>query len=154
MTNTYARAYTELIALLKYLPKEEFNKIPKEKIDFYEKNKDTDYKFVYDPSKSFEEQNVSQKTSGIIVMLFRDYFANDIQKEKLKNILKQNEVKKQEESYKKYNPDNLFKKKIDINNEEQLEKNNNEKMLMVIEKENIFKRIINKLKSLFNKIYK
>ena len=40
MNNTYRRAYTELLEILKYLPQEEYEKIPKEKIEFYEKNKD------------------------------------------------------------------------------------------------------------------
>ena len=32
MTNTYAKAYTEVLEILKYFPHEEYLKIPKEKI--------------------------------------------------------------------------------------------------------------------------
>ena len=149
MNNAYAIAYTELLELLKYLPKDEFDKIPKEKIEFYENNKDTDYKFVYDPSKSLQEQNVSKKTNGIIVMLFRDYFATESQKEKLKNILKQNEAKRQEEAREKYNSDNLFKKRNEVKEYEMQEQSNI--VSMVEYKESLIKRIINKIKNFFRK---
>ena len=33
-----SKVYTEVLTILKALPKEEFIKIPKEEIDFYEKN--------------------------------------------------------------------------------------------------------------------
>mgnify|MGYP007072994665 FL=1 len=35
MINTYSKAYTEVFEIIKYLPKEEYNKIPKDKIEFY-----------------------------------------------------------------------------------------------------------------------
>ena len=41
MIDTYSRACTEVLIILKYyLSKAEFDKIPKEKIEFFEKNKD------------------------------------------------------------------------------------------------------------------
>ena len=43
--NTYARAYTEILEIIKYFPKEEYAKIPKEKIEFYRKNMDTNYNY-------------------------------------------------------------------------------------------------------------
>lgn len=39
MTNTYARAYTEVLEILNHFSKEEYNKIPEEKISFYRNNK-------------------------------------------------------------------------------------------------------------------
>ena len=33
--NKYAKAYTEVLEIIKYFPEEEYNKIPKEKIEFY-----------------------------------------------------------------------------------------------------------------------
>lgn len=34
----YANAYSEVLEILKYVSEEEYNKIPKELIDVYEKN--------------------------------------------------------------------------------------------------------------------
>ena len=46
MTNDkYAKAYTEVLEIIKYLPKNEYDKIEKEKINFFEDNKDNSYKF-------------------------------------------------------------------------------------------------------------
>jgi len=154
MTNTYAKAYTEVLEILKYLPKEEYNKIPKERIQFYKKNKDDTYVYIYDTSKTLEEQKVSRKTKVIIISLFNEFFATSVQKEKLKLILKKNEEEYQTELSEMYDSDNLFKKKTIAKNDEELEENNTDKMLVIIEKENIFKRIINKIKRLFIKKWK
>lgn len=145
MITTYAMAYTELLELIKYLPKEEYDRIPKEKIEFYEKNKDDNYEFVFDPTKPLQDQNISRKTNAIIIMLFRDYFATEVQKEKLEVILKQNDEKNQKKASEKYNPDNLFKKR---EKEEKMQEQSN--IVSVIEyKEPLIKRIINKIKEFF-----
>lgn len=43
---TYAQAYTEVLEILKNLPEIEYNKIPKEKIKFYQENCDLSYQFI------------------------------------------------------------------------------------------------------------
>ena len=144
----YARAYTEVLEMLKYLPYEELNRIPKEKIDFFERNKDKSYKFNISLEKPLAEQNISIEANSVIVTLFRDYFATDTQREKLKNILEQNEMKYQEELREKYNPDNIFKKcnqKNEIN--ENIIQNENS---LVEYKETFFRRFINKIKNIFH----
>lgn len=145
MIDTYEKAYTEILEILKYLPKEEYNKIPKEKIEFYEKNKDKDYKFVFDINKSIDEQNVSRKTKVIIVSLFKDFFATELQKEKIKNILKSNEATYQNELKVKYNPNNIFENKKIENVKE------NTDLHLINDKENIFTRFFYKIKSIFIK---
>ena len=35
INSRYAKAYTEVLEIIKYFPKEEFAKIPEEKIEFY-----------------------------------------------------------------------------------------------------------------------
>ena len=47
MINTiYAKAYTEVLEIIKHFPEEEYNKIPKEKIEFYKANRDKNYNFT------------------------------------------------------------------------------------------------------------
>ena len=50
-------------------------------------------------------------TKGIIILLFRDYWATEIQRNKI--IAKQNydRMKLEEKKKEKYNPDDIFKKK-------------------------------------------
>lgn len=106
----YARAYKEIIEILKYVNKEDVNKIPREMLDMFEINQDKDYDFKFDTKKSFEEQNISIETKAILANIFRDYWATEYQRDRI--IKKENyerellEQKKRE----KYNPDNLFKK--------------------------------------------
>lgn len=112
MTNNYARACTEVLELLKYLSKEEYSKIPPEKINFFKKYMDTDYSFSINPNIDLSKQNLSIEANSIIVILFRDYFATDYQKIKIKEILKLNQEKLELEKKEKYNSDNIFEKKI------------------------------------------
>lgn len=88
ISKRYARAYKEVIEIYNYLPEEEKKKIPEEKIEFYRSNMDTNYEFSIDPKVPLNKQNVSKEASAIIVNLFLDYFADDEQRETLKEAFK------------------------------------------------------------------
>lgn len=152
ITKEYARAYTEVIEILKYVPEEDVNKIPKEKLDFYKNNMDTEYDYKIDTTKEFESQEISDKTKAILANIFRDYWATPYQKERIEEKEK-NDIKKiEEEKREKYNPDNIFKntnqKSVDkvIKEESETEKNDN--LPIEVKKESFFKKLINFLKSL------
>lgn len=123
MTNvTYNMAYAEVLEILKYLPESELRKIPQDEIKFLENNMDKNYKFAIDPEKALEEQNISRKANAILVVYFKKYFTNDVQKQKLNEILTRNQQIVENEARKKYNPEDIFRK----NNNQNL-KNVNEK---------------------------
>lgn len=145
----YANAYNEVLEILKYIPEEDYNKIPKEKIELFETNANDNYKFNYEPNKTLDEQNVSKIAKGIIAILFRDYWANDNQREKI--IAKQNydRIKLEEQKREQYNPDELFKKKKidDVKENENKEEIYN--LPIEVKKENFYQRIIKFLKNFF-----
>lgn len=118
----YTNAYSEVLEILKYISKEDYDKIPNSKIELFETNYNKDYIFKYNPNKTLDEQNVSKIAKAIIAILFRDYWATEIQKEKI--ISKQNydRMKLEEEKKARYNSDNLFK-----NNEKKIIMDNTEK---------------------------
>lgn len=118
----YANAYSEVLEILKYISKEDYEKIPNSKIELFETNYNKDYIFKYNPNKTLDEQNVSKIAKAIIAILFRDYWATEIQKEKI--ISKQNydRMKLEEERKARYNSNNLFK-----NNEKRIIMDNTEK---------------------------
>jgi len=148
MTNDkYAKAYTEVLEILKYLPKNEYNKIAKEKIIFFENNKDNSYKFSINPHMPLDKQNISIEANSIIIVLFRDYFATEKQQEKLNIILKQNEDKYQEEIRNKYNPDDIFKDRKDRSFN--IIENNN--LPIEVKEDNFFKKFIAYIKNLIFK---
>ena len=145
MNNTYAKAYTEVIEIINHFSEEEYKKIPKEKIEYYENNKDKNYIFKIDPNIDLDKQNISKKAYSILVSLFRDYFATDRQKQILDDLLMQNEQKLEEEKLIKYNPNEIFRK--DKNSKEKIE----EVSLIIVEKEKWYKKILNYFKSIFKK---
>lgn len=95
MNNTYAKAYTEVLEILKYLPKDDYAKIPEEKIIFFEKNRDNDYEYKLDENLPLSEQKISREANAIIISIFRDFFASKEQRIKLQKILLANEFKRQ-----------------------------------------------------------
>ncbi len=97
MNEKYAKAYVEVLEILNHLPKEEYSKIPKERIEYFNQYKDMQYNFRINPNIDLSEQNLLKETEIVMVILFRDYFASEKQKEVLKNLLKQNYDKKEKE---------------------------------------------------------
>lgn len=146
----YANAYSEVLEILKYIPVEDYNKIPKTKTELFKINANNDYSFTYNPSKTLEEQEVSKLTKGIIAILFRDYWATEIQRNKI--ITKQNydRIKIEKEKQEKYNAD-IFKNRnnrYEYNGEKD---NNTNELAMIKYKESLFKKLINKIKCIFER---
>ena len=142
ITKEQAMAYTEVFEILKYMPEEEKNKIPKDIIEYYMNNRDISYNFKIDTKKTFEEQILLEKTKIVLAILFRDYWATEEQRDKIKRkeqydmyILELN--KKQ-----KYNSDNIFKRKE--------EKKIDESMALVeYKKQNLFDKFLEFMKKIF-----
>lgn len=140
----YANAYSEVLEILKYISKEDYNKIPKSKIDLFEANYNKEYIFKYNPNKTLDDQNVSKTAKVIIAILFRDYWATNFQKEKI--ISKQNcdRIKLEKEKKARYDLDIFFTKNVNT------EKNNS---LALIEANNIkwYKKVWKFLRKFFGK---
>ena len=110
LKTNYANAYKEVLIILDNLIKEDYDKIPKEYIEFLKSNCNNEYEFYYDNSKTFEEQELLDDTKYILFGLFEKFGATEIQKEKIKNF-KDNYFRKiEEEKREQYNPDDIFKK--------------------------------------------
>jgi len=127
INSTYARAYTEVLEIIRHFPEEELSKIPVEKIEFYKNNMDKNYIFRINPEIDLAEQNISPEANAIIVTLFRDYYATNEQKLRIKEILNLNQIQEEDEKRKKYNPDDIFKKvskEKNVNNDKLTEYNN------------------------------
>ena len=141
----YAVAYSEVLEILKHIPISEYNKIPKEKINMFEKNASKEYKCNYIPSKTLTEQNVSKTAKGIIAILFRDYWATPEQKEKIIQKQKNDRMALEEEKANKYNPNDIFKEKgIKIDNDKNVS-------LVKVAKQKWHEKILTFIKKIFNK---
>ena len=146
----YGIAYSEVLEILKHIPIEDYNKIPRNEIELFETYADKDFIFNYDSSKTLEEQNVSNITKGIIILLFRDYWATEIQRNKIVSKQNYDRVKLEEKKKEKYNPDNIF-----INNHKNslvdIPENKQEKSLVKIDDIKWYKKIWNRIKNFFKK---
>lgn len=140
----YKIAYNEVLEILKYISKEEYNKIPQNIIKTFKLNASSENNFRYNPNKTLQEQNVSETTRTIIAILFRDYWATNEQKEKIISV--QN---KEREKIEKYNTDAIFKTKNTGANEQNslIE----ETRMIVVNEEKWYKKLISLIKGLFNK---
>lgn len=140
--DNYGEAYAEVIEVLNYIPMNEYKKIPKQYITFMEENSSETSLFVYNIALPFDKQNISEMAKDILGMIFRLFILEQSKKDELIN--KDKEMKKQEdlEKYIKYNPDNLFKKSNNLDNNEKQE------VSLVEVKESVFIKLWKKIKRL------
>ena len=110
----YANAYKEVLVILDHLIKEDYNKIPKNYIEFLKSNCNNEYEFYYDNSKTFEEQELLDDTKYILFGLFEKFGATKSQKDTIKAFKNNYYNKLENEKREKYNPDCVFKT---VNNE-------------------------------------
>ena len=127
----YAKAYKEVIEFLRYIPIEETRKIPRNIIDYYNKNKDETYEFQYNPNVDFNKQEIMYLSKILIANLYKKYWCDEIEKIRIE---KKEDREIQLEQDKEYSTDNLLKKKEE-----------GDKAIAVIKKENIFHRILKKI---------
>lgn len=148
----YANAYTEVLDILKHISKEDYEKIPKSKIKVFEENNNKNYHFTYDENKTLDEQNVSEITKVIIAILFRDYWATKEQRYII--IKKQQEIRdqKQKELMAKFEQNKNISekdlKKVNVASDLDIDYARGTN-LETYKEENIFKRIISKIREIF-----
>lgn len=144
--NNRKNAYTEVYTILQELNEEEYNKISPEVIETIEANRNEEYEYELDDKLELKEQPMLPETKAILFNLFRDYLATPEQKAKIKKM--QNEARQKNELKKQqiYNTDVFANRQ-----KEDTVQQNNEKMQIVKYKENIFKKILNKIKRFFSR---
>lgn len=148
IAENYACAYREVIEILKYTNKDDVNKIPSDKILLWRDNMKEDYNFEIDEEKPLSEQNISKEARAILANIFKQYWATDYQKERIEAKEKYDVEQIEKEKYAKYNPNDIFK-----NRKQETSKDGNisNTVAMVEYKESIFKRIIDKIKGIFDR---
>ena len=142
-----ANAMAEVIYYLKGIKQEDIDKIPRKFIQYLNENASKEYKCDFDYNKPLKELNLLDETRGIIGMICYNYWCvTEKQKEQYLKRLSQNEQQYQKILNEKYNPDNIFEnKKLDF-----IENTTNPTEITEY-KESIFKKLINKIKSIFSK---
>lgn len=149
MKDNYSKAYTEVLEILKYMPEEDINKIPKKLLDTFEHNKDTNYHFIIDENQDFSKLDILDETEAIIMNIFKDYWATPEQKAKIKAKMQCDMKIIEEEKKKKYNG-NIFIE--DIKKQDTVKENitNENKLPKEVKQEKFYEKIINFFKRNFS----
>lgn len=139
-------SYTEVYTILQDLDNEEYNKIPPVLIKTLEENMNKDYEYELDDDLELKDHKMLSETKAILFNLFRDYLATSEQKQKIIKMQNEERAKNELKKQQKYETDIFKNKKV----EQQANAIQDEKSLTKY-KENIFQKIINKIKKLFKK---
>lgn len=144
----YSEAIVEVLEILEYSDDNILEKIPKKLIKFWERNKYKTYKPNLDHNKSISEMNLKDKTKSIIDMIYLNYLCNEEETKEISSIINHNEEIYQTELTKKHNSQHSEKEQNIINT---INENTKSTSITTIEnKESIFKKIVNRIKRLFN----
>jgi hypothetical protein len=138
-------AYKEVLEVLKHISRSECEKVPKDLIEQMEIEQDKNYDYKVTHISDFENQEMMLETKYILAILFRDYWATDEQRKKIKAKEVQ-DLMIEENQNGKYNREELFKNTVKT---EVVDKNENEQTQLIEYKEKIIKKILNKIKRLF-----
>ncbi len=146
MNENTKRIYSEVYQVLKVLGSEYINRLPKSLYNMLEEKRDITYNPQYNMETTLNKQDINKESLNILALIHYNYWCNDEnEKMEIQNILKNNEEIHEEGLRIKYNPEDLFKNKN--NNYINVDAVNN--TAIVEYKENVFRRIINKIKNIF-----
>lgn len=144
-------ACTEVFDVLSYMEKTVIMKIPFEVLNLIKENRDLNYISRVDKNDIFNPNNLSEESISILAWLDLEYLASKESKiEKLK-IYQKNEEIYQQKLREKYKIDNLFKNYEQCDSKDNCKINIERSNQIIVYKENIFFRILKKIKTLLQK---
>ena len=142
MEETYRNGLAEVDMILNYADEESLSKIPESLKKFIKENK-SDYITKINPEKDLKDQDLLYETKVILSVLYRDYWASQDERKQLLEEEKAELMDIENRKNEKYNYNDLFKNK---NNE--IETNVKEIKSLVI-KQNLIRKILNKIRGFF-----
>ena len=143
-------AYAEVDEILKLLETEYRERVPEKVRNFFKEERMPNYNPKIEVGKPLTEQNLKRETMVLLAILNINYWCDsEEEKQSFLNELAENEKEKRELE-EKYNPDNLFKSKNNNINTDNIIASQNVS-LVEYKKQNLFKRILEKITKLFKK---
>ena len=150
MENNLTKAYAEVLLILSYMEQKYADMIPKKLLELFNEEKDKNYQPNINPKISLAEQNLQRKTLALLAMLNLNYWCKDEnEKQEMLKMYSENDKKIEAEMRERYNPDNLFRKKEEPSENDENKQENTE--LIKYKKQNIFKKILNRIMKFFKK---
>ncbi len=151
MENTVKDIYSEVYAILNMLGKEYIDKLPKDIYNIIKEEKSSEYNPVYATTVALDRQVVKKESISIIAFLHLNYWCDEEEKIKLRELFDENEYKYQEElkQQEEQEVEQEDEEIQDDNNEIEIGK---EFLSMIVYKEeNFVQKIFNKIRRLFSR---
>ncbi len=145
MKKEYEEAFSEVDKIFDLMPIGLLNKIPNKFRELIKENKSS----LYNPniSEPFEDCILKDETLVILALIYRDFLCNAQEKQELL-LRDSNKFKEfEDELRKKYNPDDIFKNKRNI--QEPLD--NTSTAIVEYKEKNFIQKIFDKIKNIFKK---
>ncbi len=153
MEENSSLAYSEVYEILKFIEDEYVNRIPKRIMDFFEVERDKEYKPIINVNISLDDQNLKRETMVLLAILNYNYWCDseEEKKEIQKELIRNSKLKEQEEKElaEMYNPDNIFKKKNEV--KELITDNSENMQLIELKEQGFIKKLLHKIMSFFKK---
>ena len=137
------RVFNQIDEILKHSSDEISKKLPKNLQEFLKENQEKDYKPNIDFNTDNWQDYLLEDTIVLMGLIYRDYIVSKDERQKL---LLEEEIEYNE----KYNPNNIFKNKKNIQNQIK-EIQPRETAIIEYKEKNFLQKIFDKIKHLFNK---
>ena len=146
----YSEAAVEVLDILNHTNKEDVAKIPQSFIKFLTNISSKSYKVKFNHEHPINGLNLKKQTRELLGFIYITWWCDKEEREKYKKLIQESNIKN-EEIKEKYNVNDIFKNKKE-KQEHKIIQNENVMKTSIAEykKENIFKRVLNKILSFFD----
>lgn len=146
----YSEAAVEVLDILNHTNKEDVARIPQSFIKFLTNISSKSYKVKFNHEHPINGLNLKKQTRELLGFIYITWWCDKEEREKYKKLIHESNIKN-EEIKEKYNVNDIFKNKKE-KQEHKIIQNENVMKTSIAEykKENIFKRVLNKILSFFD----
>ncbi|MBO5178783.1 MAG: hypothetical protein J6B87_00330 [Clostridia bacterium] len=144
----YSNVFTEVYVILSHLEMSDYEKIPADIIKTIENNRNQNYNYVMNENMDLDNQIMLPHTKAMLFNIFRDYLATEEQREKIKRMQKEDVVRLMKA--RKTSSTSFTRNSMNVNQKAILQDANiKELSLAETTKENIWIRILRKVRAIF-----
>ena len=146
----YSEAAVEVLEILNHTNKGDVARIPQSFIKFLTNISSKSYKVKFNYEQPINGLNLKKQTRELLGFIYITWWCDKEEREKYKKLIQESNIKN-EEIKEKYNVNDIFKNKKE-KQEHKIIQNENVMKTSIAEykKENIFKRVLNKILSFFD----
>ena len=144
----YSEAAVEVLDILNYTNKEDVEKIPQSFIKFLTDIASKNYKAQFNHEQSINELNLKKQTKELLGFIYITWWCSIEEREKYKNRIHTENIKKKEITENQVLND-IFNNKKEDKYAVFKEENTIETVMVEYKKQNIFKKILNRILTFF-----